>query len=172
MNTSFNTELNVKPIAMVYEITSLTGNIKVLAAQRYRDGDSRIVAHALKDYFEPAIQLAAERMRPIIASLDNVALVPMPSHFGYATYTFRLAKAIGIGTIYDVLRCEPRERLYDLKKRGVAISPDDLGFYAIGSIPEDMNIVFIDNVVATGTTAMAAYEVLGRGLAVPFAVDC
>ena len=173
MNTSLHTELLSTPKNMVGEmIVSPTGMVKVLAPHRYHDGDSRLVAHALKTNDATAVQQAAEAMLSIIRSLDNVALVPVPSHLGYATYTLELARAIGVGQVFDVLRGKQRETLYAQKKRGETPSSSTLGFYAIGSIPEDMNIVYLDNVVATGTTAKAAYEAIGRGLMVAYAIDC
>lgn len=158
-------------LSQVPLLEKVFNEVVALSPNRYYEADHRAVAHAIKDGDATAIETAAESLRSILGSLDNVALVPVPSHFGYATYTLELAHAIGIGTIFDVLRSEEREPLYDLKLRGVEVTPDMLGFYAIGSIPEDMNIVFLDNVVATGTTARAAYRAFSRGFMLSYAMD-
>jgi len=174
MNNSFYTlqSLSTKREQGQEVITFQKGKVIGFAINRYYSNNNREIAHQLKQSDASAIQQAAASIRSIIASWHNVALVPVPSHLGYATYTLELAKAIGIGEIYDVLRCNQRETLYEQKLRGEHISPSSLGFYSIGSIPEDKNIVFVDNVVATGTTAIACFEALSRGVIVPFAVDC
>ena len=148
------------------------GNVVVFSNNLYYQTDhARQIAHALKSGDAEAVAIAATAIRNTLPSWDNVAIVPIPSHLGYATYTLELAKAIGQGHVFDILRSAERETLYDLKYRGMAVTPNDLGFYTIGSIPQDMNVVFVDNVVATGTTAMAALEAVGRGFVVPFAID-
>lgn len=147
------------------------GGVTVLSNNRYYSGHNRELAHSLKDGNASAIEQAAMAIRSIFDSWDNIAIVPIPSHNGYATYTLKLAEALGQGHVYDVLRCNAREPLYDLKKRGEKVTSDDLGFYAIGSIPAEMDVVFLDNVVASGTTAIAAYNAIGRGLMATYAID-
>lgn len=155
---------NERILAQKEDVTILTNTI-------YRIPQIRLLAHALKENDSHAIEQAAQAMRSILPSWDNVALVPVPSHVGYATYTLRLAEALGRGHIYDILRCSERETLYSRKLRGENVTANDLGFYTIGSIPEHMHVVFLDNVVASGITALAAHATVGRGTMVPFAID-
>jgi len=146
-------------------------SIQVLAAHHYYEGNHREVAHLLKENNEQAIQQAANDIRAMLPSWENVAIVPVPSHHGFATYTLSLAKAIQSNAVYDVLRCKQRPTLYSQKANGIQVSPSDLGFYLEGVIPEDKMVVFIDNVSATGCTAQAAFNVVGRGLMMVYAID-
>jgi len=145
--------------------------VSILSNNAYYAFGNNIIAHKVKDGDKQAIRVAARSMRSVLHSWENVALVPVPSHQGYATYTLELARAIGKGRIFDILKCQERETLYSRKQRGEQVTAESLGFYTVGRIPEHMHIVFIDNVVATGTTAKAARAAVGRGAMVAFAVD-
>jgi len=136
----------------------------------YECGHNRPLAHQLKVGDAVAIRDAVESMRWLLPQWSNVAVVPMPSHLGYPTYTLQMARLLG-GQVYNILRCPSRETLYQMKKStGKVPHPEDLGFYAIGTVPPHLRVVFIDNVVATGTTALAAYHAIGRGIILPFAL--
>lgn len=145
-------------------------NISIITNNLYYHGKNRILAHEIKQGDMGAITLAGWEMREWISDWTNVALVPIPSHKGYATYTLRMAESIGAGCVYDILRCSSRPMLYDLKRKGRKVAPCDLGFYTIGEIPADKQVIFIDNVVGTGVTAQAAYQAVGRGAVMPFAI--
>jgi len=142
---------------------------RVLAACEYYESNHRAVAHAIKEGNPEAIEEAARLMRAILPE-GKVLLVPVPSHTGHATYTLTLAKAIG-APVFDVLRSEPRERLYTRKLRGEQPKPEELGLYLTAPVPEGWQVVFVDNVIGTGTTATACREAVGRGRLLAYAID-
>lgn len=130
----------------------------IRAVGEYYAFSNREIAHAIKDGDPAAIRTAAKAMSQLLSKSEHRLLIPVPSHVGKATYTLRLAEAIakaGCGYVYNVLRCSEREMLYTRKQRGEHVTPDELGFYLQSPVPENWEIVFIDNVSATGTTAAA-----------------
>ena len=113
-------------------------------------------------------------MSQLLPKSDHRLLVLVPSHVGVATYTLRLAKALaqsGCGLVYDVLKCTEREPLYSLKLRGIDPAPEALGFFLQSPVPAGWEIAFVDNVVATGTTAAACLSLIGHGEMLVFAMD-
>lgn len=143
---------------------------RYLATCNYRKSTNRETAHAMKNGERWAIYKAAEAMAKYIPT--NAVLIPIPSHTGNATYTLDLAQRIARETnseVLDALKCEPREMLYKLKKQGRKPTPRQMGFYLVHSIPEGKNVIILDNVVATGTTAAAALMATGKGIVLAFA---
>lgn len=146
----------------------------IKAVGEYYAYSNREICHAIKNGEPGAIRLAAEAMSQLLTKSEHRLLIPVPSHIGKATYTLRLAEALakaGCGFVYNVLRCSERDTLYSMKKRGAAFAPKSLGFYLQSPVPEGWEIVFIDNVVATGTTAAACRALVGRGDMLVFAID-
>ena len=97
----------------------------------------------------------AQKLRPLVKE-SNALIVPVPSHIGYATYTKEIAEMTGL-EVLDCIRCFPHETLYDRKKRGEIVRPEELQFYldATETVPERPIYIF-DLVSATGVTAKAA----------------
>lgn len=146
----------------------------VKAVGEYYAFSNREIAHAIKDGDPAAIRTAAKAMSQLLPKSDHRLLIPVPSHVGKATYTLRLAEAlakVGCGLVYNVLKCPERETLYARKQRGAHIAPEQLGFYLQSPVPQGWEIVFVDNVVATGTTAAACRALIGRGEMLVFAID-
>ena len=157
-----------------YVENSLPMEKGVKAVGEYYAFSNREIAHAIKDGDPAAIRTAAKAMSQLLTKSEHRLLIPVPSHVGKATYTLRLAEAIanaGCGMVYNVLKCTERETLYSLKQRGIATSPESLGFFLQSPAPEGWEIVFVDNVVATGTTAAACRALVGRGEMLVFAID-
>jgi len=143
---------------------------RYFATGNYRADHRNETAHAMKNGERWAIFKAAAEMVKYIPS--NAALVPMPSHSGAATYTKELCKLLARTTaaeVCDYLKGTPRETLYSLKKQGRKPSPKKLGFYLSQPIPSGKRVIIIDNVVATGTTAAAAVQAVGRGIVFAYA---
>ena len=146
----------------------------VKAVGEYYSFSNREIAHAIKEDDPAAIRTAAKAMSHLLTKSEHRLLIPIPSHLGKATYTLRLAEAMakaGCGMVYNVLKCTERETLYSLKQRGIATSPESLGFFLQSPVPEGWEIVFVDNVVATGTTVAACRALIGRGEMLVFAID-
>ena len=143
---------------------------RFFATGNYRKDGRTETAHAMKEGANWAIIRAAREMVRYIPT--NAVLIPMPSHTGRATYTKELCRLIARETaaeVRDILRGSERETLYNLKKQGRHIMPKKLGFYVTEPAPTDKRILIIDNVVATGTTAAAAVQAVGRGIVFAYA---
>ena len=141
----------------------------------------RALAHGIKEGDTAAIKEAARRMAGIINAMpdkEKVILIPMPSHEGHATYTKALAdetaRLTGSRTA-DCLHATPHPSLYDLKKsRGIERLPSpqfrlDESATAKETL-QDRIPVIIDNVLDTGTTAVAAARAFGEKTDVRIAV--
>ena len=129
-------------------------------------GKLRDLARKVKNGNEAAIEEVADIMAPIIPK--NAVLIPAPSHTGRATYMLDIANAIAKRTgsdVADILVGPERARQYDQKKEtGKPIASKDLGVTVNGEIPEGKVPVVLDNVVATGNTAEACVQALGKGI--------
>ncbi len=136
--------------------------VRYITTGNYRKKAHNDLAKEMKQGNSLAIAIAAAEMERYIP--DNAVLIPMPSHKGFATYTLELAKRIGELTqteVCDTLKGSPRKSLYQLKKEGRNPRKAKFGFYLTASIPSGKQIIIIDNVVATGTTAAAAATAVG-----------
>lgn len=143
---------------------------RFFATGNYRKDGRTETAHAMKNGERWAINKAAAEMVQYIPT--NAVLVPMPSHTGRATYTLDLCRRIAQLTaaqVCDILKGRERETLYSLKKQGRHVLPSKLGFYLSQPIPSGKRVIIIDNVVATGTTAAAAVQAVGRGIVFAYA---
>lgn len=117
----------------------------------------RELCHGVKAGNARAITDAASLLSQIVPT--DATLVPIPSHYGRATYTLEIANGISkiVGChIDDCIVGEERRPLYELKKKGIATKLNfRLMHYPIG------NIYLIDNCIDTGTTRLAATSLLG-----------
>lgn len=146
--------------------------IKFTSISRYYDGDTPQIAHRLKDNDPETIDLVARRLSEVISPF--CVIVPVPNRCGYARETLDMAKALSKQSgvpIADVLRGNKRESLYQVKKEGRILTEEELGFRQVAKLPFYRTPVFLDNVVATGLTAKAAYHAVGRGEVLTYAID-
>lgn len=129
----------------------------MIAAHRYySDSGVRQICHLAKQGCSSAVNMMALELSLLIND-DNALLVPIPSHYGYSTYTLEIVKRSGL-PYADILRCQPHESVYSMKKSGVT----DIRLKMFASnIPEGKNIYLVDNVYGTGATARAAMDALG-----------
>ena len=126
-------------------------------------------AHAMKNGNQKSIQKAAAEMAKFVGK--DVVLIPMAGHTGIATYTLNLANEIAKLTgakVLDIMKGRERESFYNMKKQGNEVNTDDLGLYLTEELP-DADIMIVDNVVSTGTTAKAALELTGKGVVLAYA---
>ena len=150
---------------------SISG-VDFTATAKYYQGDIRNMARMIKRGDASAIRYAAETMARYVK--DGSVLVPVPGHGGMATDTLALANEISMITgspVVDALKGIVRESVYDMKAEGYLPTAEELGFYQAAKLPEGREIVLIDDVVGTGTTAVAAREALGAGSVLAFAWD-
>lgn len=105
-----------------------------------------------------ALDIAARDMARLLPS--NVVLVPIPSHKGYATDTLLLAKRIAVLAhckVSDILKGKDRTSSYLAKREGKVLTDEDYGFYLTETPPT--RVVYIDNVISSGSTARAVYNI-------------
>ena len=146
--------------------------VRYITTGNYRKKAHNDLAKEMKHGNSLAIAIAAAEMERYIPK--NAVLVPMPSHQGFATYTLELARRIGELTeteVCDTLKGSPRKSLYQLKKEGKHPKSTKFGFYLTDTIPSGKQVIIIDNVVATGTTATAAANVVGNCVVFALADD-
>lgn len=125
------------------------------------------VVYGVKQHNPAAIKEMAVELSKMID--EDCFLVPAPQHTGKAEYTLDICKIIEkINphkiTILDVLSCEPRDTLYNMKKKVKKITKDTVfssGIMLKDAI-EDIEgpIYFVDNVIATGTTLKDAQKLI------------
>ena len=137
----------------------------------YSSNEVRNIAHGLKTGNLEAIKRASKEMAMLVDS--SCVLVPIPSRRGYATTTLELADTISRQTgarVADILKGKKRESLYVLKADGKSFSSDMLGLWSDGIVPNG-KLVFVDNVIATGTTMRAVDAILPNGFFLTWAMD-
>jgi len=146
----------------------------ISAGEYYADLKLRELAHGIKNSEPEAISEAARIMSKLIP--NDAIVVPMPSRSGKSTTMLKLAKAIasikgGSVEVIDAIRGLPRESQYDIKKRGEKLTVKDMGFKSVADVPSDRPVVVIDNVVASGTTGLAAIRAIPNAHIVTLAHD-
>ena len=147
------------------------GEIPFISTGYYYSDFRRIIAHEIKNGNSAAIKMAALAIYATCELPKKALFVPVPSHLGYATYTLDLAHELARltgGEVADVLKGKEREMLYERKHERKSVSVQYLGVYATEELPKDREVFYVDNVVATGTTAKAVYEAIGRGTMLTF----
>lgn len=135
------------------------GGISVVGEYYTQDNILRSLCHGIKDGNAGDIARAARLMAKLVRPGDT--LVPIPSRTGVATTAKLLAEAISKITgapVADILKGASRKSMYEMKKGGTIPGEEFLGLRLEGEPPE--NTVFVDNVVATGTTARAALRLV------------
>lgn len=135
------------------------GDISVVGEYYTQDNILRSLCHGIKDGNADDIARAARLMAKLVRPGDT--LVPIPSRTGVATTAKLLAEAISKITgapVADILKGASRKSMYEMKKGGTIPGEEFLGLRLEGEPPE--NTVFVDNVVATGTTARAALRLV------------
>lgn len=146
------------------------GDISVVGEYYTQDNILRSLCHGIKDGNADDIARAARLMAKLVRPGDT--LVPIPSRTGVATTAKLLAEAISKITgapVADILKGASRKSMYEMKKGGTIPGEEFLGLHIEGEPPE--NTVFVDNVVATGTTARAALRLVPGSRLIALAND-
>lgn len=159
----------VEAVSAIYE--GLSSDRRVVYCHDYHEDGVPELCHAMKSGNDDAIDYMAREMARYVS--PGTTLIPVPNRNGTATTTKKLAGTIAWYAgcdVADILRGASRKKsLYDMKKEGMSVSADMLGLYVEGDVPA--NPVLVDNVVATGTTAMAAMRVIPNAKILAFAMD-
>lgn len=117
----------------------------------------RELCHGVKCGNALAINNAVKLLLEITPS--NATLVPIPSHFGTATYTLEIANKIAMikgCSVYPCIVSPERGRMYDAKKLGKSINLN----FVLKNTPSG-NIFLFDNCIDTGATYDAATRLIG-----------
>lgn len=133
----------------------MTNKNDIIALGKYEQ--YRQLCHGVKDGNSRAIQEAAMMLSAIIPT--NATLVPIPSHYGYATYMLDLALEVAKVNGCSVDNCivsSERAKLYDLKMKGSSLDID----FRLTHRPCG-NLYLIDNCIDTGKTYGAACKAIG-----------
>lgn len=147
-------------------------SVKLSEANPYHEGEVREIVEGIKRKDPSSLKKAAEAMAKAVKTGD--ALVPVPSHLGYAEETLALAEEISRLTgapVVDALKSTPRSSNYEKEGLGVLPSANTLGMFKTANVPEGRRVVLVDNLVGTGTAAAAAAEAMGEGEVLAFAWD-
>ena len=135
-------------------------------------GSYRDIAKRVKSLDRDALIQAVPALRRVLP--PDAILVPMPSHTGKPEFTAVICKALSLLSrrpVCDCLRCTPHESLRTLKnteflqglpKGNLMPPPGSLGFRLVKDLPAFGTPVVIDNVIASGTTGVAALSLLGE----------
>lgn len=135
-------------------------------------GAAIAVAHGIK--CDAGLRRAVAEEMAEKFDFRNSVIVPVPGRMGYAIDTLDIAVNIYRMTgspVCDVLKGLERDSVYELKKRGVMVSPESLSIYPKGVIPLGRRIIVLDNVVDSGTTATAAISAIGGGEILAYALS-
>ena len=140
----------------------------------YSDKYARLICHAVKQDFDMVLRKEAETViAEYLIGLDisgpDCEIIPAPQHHGHAEYTREIAEMVSVATgasVADIVRCVPHEPFYRTRNR------DDLKFFLEGRADGDKKLLFLDNVICTGSTFEETQKLFSREL-IPFvyAVD-
>lgn len=132
----------------------------------------RELAKAVKQGDGEAMHKAAQMMAPMVKPDD--ILVPIPGHTGKAVQMLSLSKELALLTgakIADVIEGHKRESSYNLKLKGVVQRASEMGFRLTQPIPQGRRVWLVDNVVASGNTALAALTLIPQAQVLALAID-
>lgn len=111
----------------------------------YHTKGVREICHDVKNTSsnKDAILTMAEHFSDMNILDESCIIIPAPQHYGYADYTLQIAERVSKATgakILDILKCHPRDMLYDLKKQGkgnVGDIPDLEHVYTLDMIADE-----------------------------------
>jgi predicted amidophosphoribosyltransferase len=142
------------------------------ALDYYKDFGARDITIAIKNMDIDAIQRAAKVMAPLVPR--GYIMVPVPGHTGKAISTrslcFEISKLTG-NTYSDIVIGNDRPSWCFLKRLGLILNDEDFGFKLTIEVPKSLNILFIDNVYATGTTYRALKKLIPSAKILVYSID-
>lgn len=126
----------------------------------YNEPHVKMMCKNAKSTHQGVVRDAVYYMASLIAFTEDVKegdiLIPAPQHNGAAQYTLQMANLIASFThakVMNVLRCKPHIGIYEAKKKGLLLS---IQMYITEHIPQARRVLFVDNVIDTGATFIAA----------------
>lgn len=146
-------------------------NINLLFVDDYRSDGIKELARAMRDR-GILYELAANLMVPLVP--DNAILIPVPSHDGKPGMAAELAECLSRYTgapMASLLTCSPHPSSYELKNSGQVLHERDIMFRLLEPVPQGYVPVIVDNVTASGNTAIAALKAAGADTIITFADD-
>lgn len=147
------------------KIANTDGPVRYSSFGDYYDNEElRQLAHGVKEGDADSIASAAHILSAAVP--PGSVIVPMPSHTGHADSMLlvcqKIAEARNDVSVADILLCSPHRPLYETKLSGNKPSMADVSMSVTpGTVLNSKdNVIIIDNVIATGTTAMSANNAL------------
>lgn len=125
-----------------------------------RYNDFRWLCSEVKTGDIGAVNQAVELMLPFVSK--DMVLIPIPSRFGYATWSMMIAWRLALRSgckVKNMLFSKPRESVCDLKNAGLKPKLPEFGYK--GVVTKE-RYVLVDNVYDSGMTYRAACKALGR----------
>lgn len=144
----------------------------VLYVVDYNEPGVKDITHGIKEGKAIDINFAANEMSYLVPKY--YILIPVPGHTGVPIATKKLCYEISKITgnvVCDIIRGNDRPSWCFLKKRGILLTDEDFGFQCMGDIPKGLNILFIDNVYATGTTYRALRKLIPSAKILVYSID-
>lgn len=145
--------------------------INLLFVGDYRTDGMKELARTMRDN-NMLYEFAANLMVPLVP--DNAFLIPVPSHNGKPGVASKLVASLSKFTgapAADLLTCSPHPSAYELKNKGLVIQEQDMKFRLLDAVPQGYIPVIVDNVTASGNTALAAMKAAGADTILVFADD-
>lgn len=142
----------------------------------YKTPYARHICHAVKGYYGETVQQDA--IKKIAHGLMETGfiqkgdyIIPAPQHTGRATYMLDIANIIAWNTGANVLDILARTSSECICGKSLEQRNSLLDMYLIGEVPFSGKLIFIDNVMSTGTTYLNAKQLISNLVALPYAID-
>ena len=160
------TEYKNSELELEYSGPYVAPGSQIKAMSYYNSKGTRELCHAVKeldrgsDEYKAAIEKMADYISNKIVKSNSTYLIPAPNHSGNAEYTYDLARAVALktgATLFDCLKCEPHETLYQQKKNGedpsVKLYLTEEGKAWVERTKDKKQFVYlVDNNISTGIT--------------------
>jgi hypothetical protein len=146
----------------------LFSKMKVIFLEKYPLPDEKSVVRTIANAIKKNDKIVIKQIGEILAQKlpSGSSLIPIPGSDGTSRNTKNFAMEIATGCngeVLDILIGPKRESQYSAKKRGKPLLIREIGtrLKEKATIPQG-NVFYVDNVIETGNTYMAAVAAVGQ----------